>query len=160
MNRTITVLSSLLCLCAATMRTQAQDSRFRAGEWDISPFGTYVDKEGNKWGAGLAGTYFLNSSFGVGASTYWTHTGGTIIDNLAAEGYFRVPILESLSPYAVGSVGYEFEDSHSWMETLGGGIDFRLIKSLAAFSDIQYRWVNDSENRNGVFLRFGLRFAL
>jgi hypothetical protein len=161
MKKTITIIT-LLCLGAITARGQENetDRRFRPGEWDISPYGTYVDKEGGKWGAGVAGTYFLNTSFGIGASTYWTQTGGTIIDNLAAEGYLRVPILKSLSPYGVASIGYEFEQSRAWFETVGGGIDFRLFKRFAAFSDLQYRIVNDSESRNGVFLRFGLRFAL
>ena len=61
-----------------------------------------------------------------------------------------------VSPYAVGSIGYQF-DSEEWFETLGGGVDFRSLKNLSAFSDIQDRFAN--ETRDGVMIRLGLRVA-
>jgi len=156
MKKTLTVIGTLLWLSVVTVRGQDDEDRFRAGEWDISPFGTYADKTGDKWGLGASATYFLTQNWGVGATTYWTDFGGTFFDNLAAEGYFRIPLLKVLSPCAVGSIGYQF-DSQEGVETFGVGTDFRPFKNIAAFSDIQYRIANDT--RDGVFLRLGVRFS-
>jgi hypothetical protein len=91
----------------------------------------------------------------VGATTYWTDFKGTFFDNMAAEGQFRLPILKTLAPYAVASVGYEF-DSEEVFGTFGGGINFRPFDKIAAFSDIQWRVAH--ETRDGVFIRLGVRF--
>lgn len=131
---------------------------FHKGEIDISPFGTYVDKAGGKWGAGVAGTYFVTDRIGVGAATYWTDTGGTFFDNLAFEGYFRLP-LKKIAPYGVATVGYQFDRDY-WFEALGVGLDFRAFKRLDAFADFQWRIANTSASQNGAFLRLGVRFSL
>jgi len=145
---------------AADFSTSSPDDElmFNKGELNISPFATYVNQTGGKWGAGAALTYFLHENIGVGAATYWTDLGGTMFDNAEAEGYFRLPILKVVAPYAVGSVGYQF-DRHYWFETIGAGVDFRPFKRIDAFSDIQYRIANSSA-LNGVFLRIGVRFTL
>ncbi len=156
MKRTLTILTSFVCFSAVTALAQDEDLRFRPGEFDLSPFATYVDKTGDNWGAGAALTYFVTDKLGIGASTYWTDLGGTVFDNAAGELYFRLPLFRIVAPYAVGSVGYQF-DSDEWFETLGAGIDFRPFKKISAFSDVQYRFAN--ETRDGVFLRLGVRFA-
>ncbi len=156
MKRTLTILTSFVCFSAVTALAQDEDLRFRPGEFDLSPFATYVDKTGDNWGAGAALTYFVTDKLGIGASTYWTDLGGTVFDNAAGELYFRLPLFKIVAPYAVGSVGYQF-DSDEWFETLGAGIDFRPFKKISAFSDVQYRFAN--ETRDGVFLRLGVRFA-
>ncbi len=155
MNRTLTITTVLLCLSSLTTLAQ-EESRFRAGEFDVSPFATYVDKSGDNWGLGASVTYFMTDKIGLGASTYWTDFGGTFFDNLAGEAYFRLPLFKSIAPYAVGSVGYQF-DSEEWFETLGGGLDFRAFKNISAFGDVQYRFAN--ETRDGVVLRLGVRFG-
>jgi hypothetical protein len=156
MKSHLTVIASLLCLSALpVLASEGDDARFQKGEWEISPFLTYVDQVGDDWGAGATGMYFISDKFGVGGTTYWTDFNGTFIDNLAAEGQFRLPILKSLAPYAVASIGYEFE-TKEFFETFGGGINFRPFKKIAAFSDIQYRIAN--ETQNGVFIRLGVRF--
>ena len=155
MKRSITILGSLLCLQALTALAQ-EETRFRIHEWEVSPFVTYVDKTGDEWGLGASVTYFVTKNVGVGGSTYWTEFEGTFFDNAAGEAYFRLPIFKSLSPYAVGSVGYQF-DSSEWFETIGAGLDFRAFKNISAFSDIQYRIAN--ETRDGIFLRLGVRIA-
>lgn len=153
LSKAVVLSVSLLSIVASA---EEEESRFRKGEWDLSPFATYVDKEGDKWGVGASATYFMTDKIGFGASTYWTDFGGTFFDNIAAEGFFRLPILKSLSPYAVGSIGYQF-DSDEWFETLGAGLDFRPFDKISAFSDLQYRFAN--ETRDGVFLRLGVRFT-
>ncbi len=149
------VIASFVCL-SATMAWAEDEDRFRPGEFEVSPFATYVDKTGDEWGLGASLTYFVTQRIGVGATTYWTDFGGTFFDNLAGEAYFRLPLFKVVSPYAVGGVGYQF-DSEEWFETIGIGVDFRPFKNLSAFSDIQYRIAN--ETRDGVFLRLGVRFA-
>src|SRR3974390_1648607 len=156
MKKTITILTSLLCLNVLTAQGDEEESRFRKGEFDILPYCTYVYKTGGKWGAGAAVTYFLTKSIGVGASTFWTDFSGQFFDNVEAEGYFRLPVFKRLAPYAVGGVGHQFQANETF-GTLGAGIDFRAFKRFEAFSDIQYRFV--TETRNGIFLRIGLRFA-
>ncbi len=148
----------IVCLLSvAALPVLGQDEeRFKVGELELSPFLTYVDKTGDHWGGGASATYFITDKIGVGATTYWTDFGGTFIDNLAGEAYFRLPLLKVVAPYAVGGVGYQF-DSEEWFESLGLGIDFRPFKKISAFSDIQYRFAN--ETRDGVFLRLGVRFA-
>ncbi len=107
-------------------------------------------------------TFFVRSAprhppgNGVGGATYWTDAGGTFFDNAFGEAYFRTPLFESGSPYAVGSVGYQF-DSDEWVETLGAGVDFRAFKKISAFSDIQWRFAEHT--KDGVFLRLGVRFS-
>ena len=103
---------------------------------------------------GAAATYFITDKIGLGASTVWSDFGGRFIDNLEAEGYFRLPSFKRLAPYAVGGAGFEFETSE-WFGTLGLGADFRPFKNIAAFSDIQYRFAN--ETRSGVMWRIGIR---
>ncbi len=132
-----------------------EEDRFKAGEFDVSPFATYVDKTGDDWGLGASVTYFMTDKIGLGASTYWTDFGGTFFDNLAGEAYFRLPLFKRIAPYAVGSVGYQF-DSDEWFETLGVGVDFRAFDKISAFSDVQWRFAN--ETKDGVFLRLGVRF--
>ena len=144
---------AMLCLLANGQETE---DRFQPGEWDVSPFLTYVDRSGDNWGLGASVTYFPIKYLGVGGSTYWTDFRGVFIDNLSAEAYFRIPIAKRLAPYAVSSAGYVFE-TEEWSVTLGGGVDFRLFKRVSAFSDIQWRFVQDT--RDGVFLRLGARIT-
>lgn len=149
------ILASLLCLSAITSLAQ-EETRFKRGAWEISPFLTYVDKTGDNWGVGATAMYFVTRSIGVGGTTYWTDFGGRFFDNLAGEAQFRLPLFKRLAPYGVGSIGYQF-DSKEWFQTLGAGADFSVFKHLAAFSDIQWRFAN--ETRDGVFLRLGVRFT-
>lgn len=147
------VALTLLCLPASGQETA---ERFRAGEWDVSPFVTYVDKSGDNWGLGGSVTYFPSKMVGVGASTYWSDFRGVFIDNMSGEAYVRIPVLKSVAPYAVGSLGYVFE-TEEWSATFGGGVDYRIFKRLSAFGDLQYRFVEHT--RDGVFARLGIRFA-
>jgi hypothetical protein len=157
MKKKFAIASCVLCLATfAALGDDEEESRFKPGEWDVSPFATYVDKTGDKWGVGAALTYFLTDKIGVGGSTYWTDFGGTFFDNAAGEAYFRLPLFKRIAPYAVGSIGYQF-DSKEWFETLGAGVDFRAFERISAFGDIQYRFAN--ETRDGVFLRLGARFT-
>lgn len=151
-----TLLACMICLCSVPVLGQETEERFRPGEWDVSPFLTYVDREGDDWGLGASVTYFPIKNLGVGGSTYWTDFRGVFIDNLSGEAYFRIPVAKAVAPYAVGSLGYVFE-TEEWCATFGGGVDFRLFKSVSAFSDIQYRVVEHT--REGVFLRLGARIA-
>ena len=164
MKKTMKVVTALACLGAVAtlgmIKASAQDDkemRFHKGEFDISPFGVYVDKSGGKWGAGAAATYFILENLGIGAATYWTDTGGTFFDNAEAEGYFRIPLLKIVAPYAVGSVGYQFDRAY-WFETIGAGVDFRPFKNISAFSDLQWRITNNSTS-DGAFVRFGVRLS-
>ena len=133
-----------------------KDRRFHSGQFEVSPFATFAHNVGDDWGGGVALTCYPIKQLGIGASTFWTDWHGSFIDNLAGEVYFRLPIFKIVAPYAVGSVGYQF-DGNEWFETLGGGVDLRPLKNIALFSDVQWRFNNDSED--GIFVRLGMRFA-
>jgi hypothetical protein len=163
---TITSLAcfgGVVAFAAAGQPAQAADSstdeepRFKQGEFDLSPFGTYSDQTGGKWGAGIAGTYFLFDNLGLGAATYWTDAGGTVFDNIEFEGYFRIPVFKVVAPYAVASLGYQFDRDY-WFETVGAGVDFRAFKHITAFSDFQWRIANSSA-LNGPMIRLGARIT-
>jgi hypothetical protein len=154
------MVSALSQVGALAQQAAADDGKqFQKGELNFSPFGTYVDQAGGKWGAGAALTYFLTDKIGVGAATYWTELGGTAFDNAEAEGYFRLPLFKRIAPYAVGSIGYQF-DREYWFETLGAGVDFRAFKRLDAFADAQYRFSDSgSKSGDGAFVRLGVRMS-
>jgi hypothetical protein len=160
----ITIMSQAVILAQTNAPAPPQDTsserttEFHKGEFNISPFGTYVDEAGGKWGAGVAGTYFITDRIGLGAATYWTDTGGTFFDNVELEGYFRLP-LKKIAPYGLVSLGYQFDRDY-WFEALGVGLDFRAFKRLDAFADFQWRIANSSASQNGAFLRLGVRFSL
>ena len=157
MKKSLLILGSLMCLSFGVAAADEEEMRFHPGEFELSPFGTYIDKEGGKWGAGASLSYFITDKIGVGATTYWADFGGTFFDNLAGEAYFRLPLFKIIAPYAVGGIGYEFE-TQEWFETLGLGVDFRPFKNISAFGDVQYRFANDS--KDGVFLRLGVRLSV
>ena len=160
----VTILGQAVMLAQTNAPPPPSDSdsgrtkEFSKGEFNISPFGTYVDEAGGKWGAGVAGTYFITDKIGLGAATYWTDTGGTFLDNIEFEGYFRIPF-KKLAPYGIATLGYQFDRDY-WFEAIGVGLDFRALKRLDAFADFQWRIVNSSSSQNGAFLRLGLRFNL
>jgi len=155
----VAALSQIAALAQKVNASQGDDEDvdFKKGEINFSPFGTYVDKAGGKWGAGAALTYFVTDKIGLGGATYWTDTGGTFFDNFEAEGYFRLPLFKRIAPYAVGTIGYQFDRDY-WFETVGAGVDFRAFKHIQAFGDLQYRIANTSNSGNGAFLRIGARF--
>ena len=157
------LLFSIAFVAVGQIAVSAGDSgdeiMFQKGEVNLSPFGTYTDQAGGKWGAGAALTYYVTDKLGLGAATYWTDLGGTVFDNAEAEAYLRLPLFRVIAPYAVGSVGYQF-DREYWFETLGAGLDFRPFKHIEAFSDAQYRFSNkDSASKSGAFIRVGVRFT-
>ena len=137
---------------------QTNQNEFRQGEVDISPFATYVDKAGGKWGVGAAATYYLTKNLGLGAATYWTDFNTTLFENAAAEAYFRFARFDRVAPYAVGSIGYQFNAGY-WFETIGGGVQVRILERLSGFSDLQYRIADNWRSQDGVFLRVGVSIS-
>src|SRR5215471_18461069 len=95
----VAALSQIAALAQKVNASQGDDEDvdFKKGEINFSPFGTYVDKAGGKWGAGAALTYFVTDKIGLGGATYWTDTGGTFFDNFEAEGYFRLPLFKRIA---------------------------------------------------------------
>jgi hypothetical protein len=75
MEKELILVSSLLCFTAVSTLGAEEETRFVAGEWDLSPFATYVDKTGDKWGLGASATYFVTDKIGIGASTNETRDG-------------------------------------------------------------------------------------
>ncbi len=156
MKRTLSILAAVLCLGTMAAPAQEAEADFRKGEWQISRFAPYTDQNGDKWGLGTAVTYYLTKHFGFGGANYWTDFSGSFFDNLEGEGYFRITDVKRLNPYAVGSLGYQFDGQYLF-GTFGAGVNFQALKKLTVFSDLQYRLAHDSND--GVFLRLGVRFS-
>jgi hypothetical protein len=156
MKRVLSIFSVILGLFTLNASAQEADADFHKGEWQVSPFAVYSDQSGDKWGIGTAVTYYLTKNFGFGGATYWTDFNGTFINNLEGEAYFRITEFKRLNPYAVGSLGYQFDGQYLF-GTFGAGVNFQALKKLTVFSDLQYRVANDSND--GVFLRLGVRFS-
>jgi len=139
---------------------EEEHKHFHSLELDVSPFGVYVDKlDGSKFGGGAALTFFPIENLGIGASTYVVNATGTAIDNVEGEAYLRVPLFQLVAPYAVGGVGYQFDQDYSF-ETVGLGVDIRPIRHFSLFGDGQFRISNrNSVQESGAMLRAGLRFT-
>jgi hypothetical protein len=139
-------------------KEEEKHERFHSGEADLSLYGQYIDRAGGKWGGGAALTFYPIQDIGIGASTFIMDNKGTFFDNVEGELYLRLPLFDLVAPYAVGSFGYEFDHEYSF-ETVGGGVDFRPFKHIAAFADGQYLISNNHDKAsNSPFFRIGLRY--
>ena len=153
--KTIMAIITLLFV-GSTVTSNASDL-FTAKETTLSFFGTYVDQTGDDWGLGAGVTHFITRHLGVGAVTHWENFDGPFFDNLAGEAYFRLPLGSlPLAPYAVGAVGYTFENDE-WFESFGAGAEWRFSKKLGVFGDFQWQFNNDTDD--GVGLRIGARLT-
>ena len=143
-----------LALCSVTaVRGQ---NLFKENEWSLSFYGDYVDRGHDDVGLGFGGVYFLNTYFGVGASTHWEHFDDKAVENLSGEVYLRYPLQNlPLAPYVLGGAGHSWEE-HQWFGLLGFGADYRLNERWGLFGDYQRLFNDRTDDRN--FLRFGARF--
>ena len=135
----------------------AAEGNFEAGEKFFSIFGSWVDKPGDAGGVGAGVGYFITPRFGVGAATHLEEVGGTMIDNIALEGYYRIPLRDApVAPYALASVGHSFETDEVFF-SFGGGAEWQFHPRFRAFGDASWQ-VND-DSKDGIALRLGVRLG-
>ena len=152
MKKTIAILITALSVTAASA---ADGGSFESGEFSLSLFGGWVDKDDSTLAPGAGVSYFLTRHWGVGAFTHWENFDGKFIDNVSAEGYFRLPLNGMpLAPYGVAALGYSFETEETF-ESLGAGAEWRLNEQWGIFGDARWQFNNDSDD--GVALRAGVR---
>jgi len=148
----------------------SEGDRFRANEFSVDLFGSYLrgeaedwddvfdDTDGGRWGGGLGLNYFITRWFGVGADAAVHSNGGAFVDYANANLIFRVPIdAISLAPYAFGGGGYLFDPDEVFTLHAGLGLEFRLNANTGIFIDGRYTWGEDSFESSQI--RSGLRFA-
>ena len=148
---------TLLGVGIATPDNSSGSDLFTAKEKSLFVFGSYVDKNNSDIAPGVGLSYFITDKIGVSASTFWENTSGTFIDNIAAEGIFRLPLRNlPLAPYGLVGVGYSFESEDSF-QYFGGGAEWRFNEKWGAFGDLRWQFNNDSDD--GVGVRFGVRIV-
>jgi len=152
MKAAIAILITILTMTSAAT---AADGSFESGEFSISLFGGWVDKDDSTLAPGAGVSYFFTQRFGAGAFTHWDNFDGKFIDNISAEGYFRLPLGDvPLAPYGLVAVGYSFETEETF-EALGAGAEWRFNEKWGAFGDVRWQFNNDTDD--GVAIRAGVR---
>jgi hypothetical protein len=157
MKRAIILVTVLFSMCGIS---RGAEPLFAPGEINFLGYGTYVDRQDNHWGAGIGLNYFMTQIVGFGVSSHMENLNGSVIDNLLGEVYLRFPLGESRwAPYAIGSGGYNFEES-IWQGGGGAGVEFRVHKSFGLFGDVQWVVYEGSKHPDGVEVRAGFRIGL
>ncbi len=148
----------------------SEGDRFRANEFSVDLFASYVrgeadewddvfdDTDGGRWGGGLGVNYFFTRWVGVGADAVVHNNRGAFVDHINSSLILRVPIdAISLAPYFMAGGGRTFDPDKSWSLHAGAGLEFRLNANTGIFVDGRYFWAEDSVEYSQ--LRSGLRFA-
>lgn len=156
MKKTKLIVSTLTALAGFGLNAHA-DGEFKANEFSLSLFGSYVDKDDADIAPGAGINYFFTEHLGIGASTHWENYEGTFIDNMAAEAYFRWPLGDlRLAPYGLVGFGYSFETEETF-GMFGGGAEFRFNDKWGVFGDL--RWQMNDDTDDGVGVRIGARLV-
>ena len=149
----ITLITTASLVTAAS----AADGSFESGEFSVSLFGNWVDKDDSDLAPGAGLTYYFTKHIGVGAFTHWDNFDGKFIDNFSAEAHFRFPLGDiPLAPYGLAALGYSFETEETF-EALGGGAEWRFNDKWGAFGDVRWQFNNDTDD--GVAIRAGVRLT-
>jgi len=151
------MMAAIIAGVSAGIANANDEETFNARERVFSLFGSYVDKPGDYGGMGVGVTYYITQRLGVGAVTHVEDIGGTIIDNVAGEGYFRFPLKNApIAPYVTAAIGRSF-DTHEMFYLAGGGAEWQWKPRLRAFGDLSWQ-IND-DSRDGFALRLGVRLG-
>jgi hypothetical protein len=152
-----TLIALLVSIIALSTANTIHAQEFRAEEFNLWAFAGDVGKEDSDFAPGIGASYFFTRHLGVGASTHWEEYGGTLIDNLAGEAYFRWPFdTINVAPYALGMLGFSFE-TDEFFAGLGGGAEWRFYDKWGVFADVRYQFNDDTDD--GVGYRLGVRFT-
>jgi len=178
MNKTLTLLAVVIATAATSFAGTAVSSKkvvvapqqdlFRAGEFQVDvaavgAAGKFNGKTFGAFGGNLGLTYFITKYIGIGLDdSLGGQVGGKnssvsgAIDNLQGQVIARLPI-ESwhLAPYAMVGGGATWANAGSQGNgNVGGGIEYRINRSIGLFADSRYiygnRGLNESLNRAGL----------
>ena len=151
------MMATIIAGVSAGIANADEEGVFNARERAFSLFGSYVDKPGDYGGMGVGVTYYITRQFGIGAVTHVEDVGGTFIDNVAGEGYFRFPLKSTpIAPYVTAAIGRSFE-THEMFYSAGGGVEWQWMPRFRAFGDLSWQ-IND-DSRDGLALRLGVRLG-
>jgi hypothetical protein len=157
----------------------ADESCFRAHEWQFDVFGQYsVGKAGHSgvfrdhgWGGGVGINYFLTRNIGLGVDAAWldikedprferndADSESTALHSFSGSVIFRLPVDRlCLAPYAYVGGGFEV-DGKQWASAHGGvGLEYRLRPDrFGVFVDGRWTYLGDRDGR-GDLNYFGAR---
>ena len=145
---------------------------FRANEFDLDLFGSYLNREGKfgdlldtstshgTWGGGVGGSYFFTRMLGLGADVNFSAHPGRITDQVTGNLLLRIPIGSSgFAPYIFGGGGRTFSPDWEWVYGGGVGVEFRFNRQFGIFADGRFLWSNVSTDNDRGLVRAGVRVA-
>lgn len=157
MKKTLSIIAISMAL-AWTASAQKQEL-YGPGEFNLLGYGMYIDPDSGDedWHGGAELNYFMTRNVGFGVNTHMGDFNGSFFDNVAGDMYLRFPLGKlPLAPYAVGTGGYDLEES-LWFGGGGGGAEWRFSKTFGIFGDIQ--WLFYEGGNDGVAIRMGIRLG-
>ena len=155
-------LLALIALTSISFLSTAQTDKYQDNRWYISPFGTFVQPDGDResdggWGGGMGFGKILNEHFNVELKGFyqglprenrngrWDMTGGTAdVQYFISRGGF--------SPYTVIGLG-AMNSSHNgksdagFIGEAGAGLSYEVNDNFLVRSDVRYRY-NNNGNAN------------
>ena len=140
------------------------ECRFDDYELQLDLYGTGgFYKGGNPgWGGGTAINYFFLKYFGLGVEQSLAARNDATEWGTFGNAFLRYPICSwNLAPYVTAGIGKLYGSGDSvGVGTVGGGLEYRMTKNIALFSDARWLYSPQSESHNGAVLtRLGLRCA-
>ncbi|MDZ4744129.1 MAG: hypothetical protein SGI98_12030 [Verrucomicrobiota bacterium] len=137
---------------------------FRANEWSVDAFGTYVftDTSGryrDGFGGGAGVNYFFTRYIGVGFDGYaWQGAqNDDAVGAIAGNLILRLPIDKyHFAPYIFAGPGGIFGPINEFSGQAGAGVEVRITHNFGIFADARY--VFTTESNDYILPRAGVRF--
>lgn len=138
---------------------------FRANEWSVDVFGTYVVTESSGryqdgFGGGLGVNYFFTRYIGIGLDGYaWEgdRANDDAVGAISGSLILRLPMDKyHIAPYVFGGPGGVFGPINEFSGHIGGGFEVRITHHIGVFADARY--VFTEESNDYIVPRLGLRF--
>jgi hypothetical protein len=182
MNKTLSLIALVLATASASFAGQtvsskkivapAEDSRFRANEWQVDTSvvgagGNYNNKSGGGVGGNLGINYFFTQYIGIGVDNsvgaFWKSQDSAAegVDSVQADLLVRYPITSwNLAPYVMIGGGGAWGSASQGDGNVGGGFEWRFARNVGLFADA--RWLYGGATNMGqlsiVLPRAGVRF--
>lgn len=149
----------LLSLALAFVVSGAEETKFyRGGEFNVSVYGsvTTPDFDQERASIGASAGFFLTEHLGLEVEGFAGDTSGVFVEQIAAQGVYRIPIGKS-APYLFAGA-FNVLETKEWGISVGAGIEHRFTPNFGLFADARLEKLLDSGDP-AARARTGLRFA-
>lgn len=115
--------------------------------------------DGNAFGAGIGGSYFITRNIGVGLEGSWLDGDLEDLYSVNASVIARFPIEGPchIAPYLIAGLGGQFSDESKVAGFVGCGIEKRFCPRSGVFTEV--RGVTDFDDGSYLQVRAGFRFV-